>query len=80
MAKANAPKTVKQPATTAIKPATTGQPQFTNDGKKYRVIMHAVNIAGKGTVTAADIASDEEIQKYLLELDTVGSVIELVVD
>lgn len=52
---------------------------FENDGKTFRVIIHAVQIPGVGVRTAAEICHDEEAQQALIEANCIGSVLEEVV-
>lgn len=67
------------------KPTATDQPTFKFKGGKgkestYKVLLSRVNIPGIGVVSATDIASDVEAQKYLVENNCIGSVIALVVE
>jgi Asp-tRNA(Asn)/Glu-tRNA(Gln) amidotransferase B subunit len=62
------------------KPIATDQPTFTHKKKTYKVLLNRVNIPGIGVVSATDIASDVEAQKYLVENNAIGSVIALVVE
>lgn len=53
--------------------------QFSFDGKKYQVIIHAANIPGLGVRTAMEITADPDAQAYLVE-HGIGSVIEEVAE
>ena len=70
---------VDQPAP-VVKKAVGEKPQFTFKDKTYSIKLPKMNIPGIGILTAADVATDEEAQKYLVENNTIGSAIELVVE
>lgn len=56
---------------------------FVLDDKKYRVIMQKVKLPVQGItteMTAADICTSEEAQRYLVSQRAIGSVIEEVTE
>lgn len=53
---------------------------FVYQGKKYQVLGHSWHIPGIGELTTLEICVHEDAQRYLVENNTLGTVIEEVLE